>query len=162
MPECNSIFLAPGGYDPLTEMDTRNLVIHESFHAFDCVNNGAPAGALNEGAATWIYQIAFPADNYPGASFAEATYGMNDHVFAVSADVRDSVKAKWRDSVEVIVHGIDVPGVRTHLAQRELVVRGVHIGVAVDGQRAGGQRIEFGVAVEGTQPPVETADATGT
>jgi len=51
----------------------------------------------------------------------EATYGMNDHVFAVSADVRDSVKPKWRESVEVIVHGIDVPWVRSHLIQRELV-----------------------------------------
>ena len=51
----------------------------------------------------------------------EATYGMNDHVFAVSADVRDSVKPKWRESVEVIVHGIDVPWVRSHLVQRELV-----------------------------------------
>ena len=74
--ECNAIFLAPGVYDPLTAIDARDQVIHESFHAFDCVNNGAPAGALNEGAATWIYQAAFPADNYPGASFAEATYGM--------------------------------------------------------------------------------------
>ena len=51
----------------------------------------------------------------------ETTYGLNDHVFAVSADVRDSVKAKWRDSVEVIVHGIDVPWVRSHLEQRDLV-----------------------------------------
>ena len=51
----------------------------------------------------------------------ETTYGLNDHVFAVSSDVRDSVKPKWRDAVEVIVHGIDVPWVRSHLGQRELV-----------------------------------------
>ena len=74
--ECNSIFLAPGVYDPLTEMDARNMVIHESFHAFNCYNKGVPPGALNEGAASWIYQLAFPADIYQGASFAEATYGM--------------------------------------------------------------------------------------
>jgi hypothetical protein len=74
--ECNSIYLAPDSYDNLTALDTRNLLIHESFHAFDCVNNGAPPGALNEGAATWIYQIAFPSDTYQGASFAEGTYGM--------------------------------------------------------------------------------------
>ena len=60
----------------------------------------------------------------------EATYGLNDHVFAVSADVRDSVKPKWRDRVEVLVHGIDVPWVRSHLVQRELVRNelGVHPG----------------------------------
>ena len=63
-------------YDPLSALDARNQVIHESFHAFNCYNDGVPPGALNEGAATWTYQIAFPADTYQGASFAEATYGM--------------------------------------------------------------------------------------
>jgi glycosyltransferase involved in cell wall biosynthesis len=51
----------------------------------------------------------------------ETTYGLNDHVFAVSADVRGSVKRKWRSRVEVIVHGINVPWVRSHLVERELV-----------------------------------------
>jgi glycosyltransferase involved in cell wall biosynthesis len=63
----------------------------------------------------------------------EATYGMNDHVFAVSADVRDSVKPKWRDAVEVITHGIDVPWVRSHLVQRELVRN--ELGVQLDAAR---------------------------
>ena len=42
------------------------------------------------------------------ASPTTRTYGLNDHVFAVSADVRDSVQPRWRDRVEVIVHGVDV------------------------------------------------------
>jgi glycosyltransferase involved in cell wall biosynthesis len=60
----------------------------------------------------------------------ENTYGWNDHVFAVSADVRDSVKPKWRDRVEVVIHGIDVPWVRSHLVERELVRH--ELGVASD------------------------------
>ncbi|MFN8024869.1 MAG: glycosyltransferase [Acidimicrobiia bacterium] len=51
----------------------------------------------------------------------DTTFGMNDHVFAVSADVRDSVKPKWRDRVEVLVHGIDATAVRAQLADRQAV-----------------------------------------
>jgi glycosyltransferase involved in cell wall biosynthesis len=58
----------------------------------------------------------------------ETTYGWNDHVFAVSADVRDSVKPKWRDRVEVLIHGIDVPWVRSHLVEREVVRRELGVG----------------------------------
>jgi len=58
----------------------------------------------------------------------EATYGINDHVFAVSDDVRESVKPKYRDRVEVIVHGIDVPAVRSHLTQREPVRHELGVG----------------------------------
>jgi glycosyltransferase involved in cell wall biosynthesis len=46
------------------------------------------------------------------------TFGLDDADFAVSDDVRDSVDARHRASVEVLVHGIDVAAVRAHLAHR--------------------------------------------
>jgi glycosyltransferase involved in cell wall biosynthesis len=47
------------------------------------------------------------------------TYGLNDHVFAVSDDVRDSVSARYRDRVEVVVHGVDVVWVRAQRDHRD-------------------------------------------
>jgi glycosyltransferase involved in cell wall biosynthesis len=47
-----------------------------------------------------------------------ATFALNDHVFAVSDDVRDSISARHRAGVEVLVHGIDVERVRARLATR--------------------------------------------
>ena len=56
------------------------------------------------------------------------TYGLNDHVFAVSADVRNSVSSRARDRVEVLVHGVDVTWVRAQREHREEVRR--ELGVA--------------------------------
>ena len=49
------------------------------------------------------------------------TFGLNDAVFAVSDDVRDSVSPRFRDAVEVVVHGVDVERARSHLAERDAV-----------------------------------------
>jgi glycosyltransferase involved in cell wall biosynthesis len=48
----------------------------------------------------------------------QATFGLNDAVFAVSDDVKESISEKYRDNVEVLVHGVDVDRVRAHLADR--------------------------------------------
>jgi len=57
-----------------------------------------------------------------------ATYRLNDAIFAVSGDVRDSVPPSLRDRVEVLVHGIDLDRVRRHVADRVLVRRELGIG----------------------------------
>ena len=72
---CNDVWLSPAAFDALPgPSDVRGLVMHESFHSFNCVNGG-PSGALDEGAAIWITQVPFADVRYPGASFAETTYG---------------------------------------------------------------------------------------
>jgi glycosyltransferase involved in cell wall biosynthesis len=48
-----------------------------------------------------------------------ATFGLNDAVFAVSDDVKQSIAEGYRASVEVLVHGIDVARVRTALGDRD-------------------------------------------
>jgi glycosyltransferase involved in cell wall biosynthesis len=52
-----------------------------------------------------------------------ATFALNDHVFAVSSDVLDSMTPKARARTEVLVHGIDLAGVRAHRSDRALVRR---------------------------------------
>jgi glycosyltransferase involved in cell wall biosynthesis len=47
------------------------------------------------------------------------TFGLNDRAFAVSDDVRASVSSKFRDDVEVLVHGIDVERVLAHRDGRD-------------------------------------------
>jgi len=49
----------------------------------------------------------------------QLTFGLNDAVFAVSDDVRDSVSARYRGAVEVLVHGVDVERARSHLGERD-------------------------------------------
>jgi glycosyltransferase involved in cell wall biosynthesis len=71
------------------------------------------------------------------------TFGLDDATFAVSADVRDSVAARDRDDVEVLVHGVDVERVRSFASareetRRELGVRpGESLAVTVANLRAG-------------------------
>jgi glycosyltransferase involved in cell wall biosynthesis len=48
-----------------------------------------------------------------------ATFGLNDAVFAVSGDVQESIPARYRSAVEVLVHGIDVERVRAERTRRE-------------------------------------------
>jgi Ca2+-binding RTX toxin-like protein len=71
---CNHLLLSPDAWGGLSDADARSVLMHETFHSFNCVNGG-PAGALNEGSAIWITNAPFTAPLLPGQSFAEATYG---------------------------------------------------------------------------------------
>jgi hypothetical protein len=71
---CNHVFLDPDAWGGLSDQDTWNVFLHESFHSFNCVNGG-PAGALDEGSAIWVTFAPFAAPLIPGQSLAETTYG---------------------------------------------------------------------------------------
>jgi hypothetical protein len=71
---CGHVFLDPDAYGGLADTDARNVLMHESFHSFNCTNGG-PVGSLDEGSAIWIFKLAFPDSLLPGESWAEATYG---------------------------------------------------------------------------------------
>lgn len=71
---CNHLFLSPDAWAGLSDQDARAVLMHESFHSFNCVNGG-PVGSLDEGSAIWIVKITFGGDLRPGESLAEATYG---------------------------------------------------------------------------------------
>jgi hypothetical protein len=55
------IYLNPPAYLSLPDNDAVAVLLHESFHSFNCVNDG-PDGALNEGAAIWIPKTALFAE----------------------------------------------------------------------------------------------------
>jgi glycosyltransferase involved in cell wall biosynthesis len=63
----------------------------------------------------------------------QATFSLNDAVFAVSDDVKESISPRFRQPVEVLVHGIDVERVRAQRAARDETRRelGVHDGEAL-------------------------------
>jgi glycosyltransferase involved in cell wall biosynthesis len=73
----------------------------------------------------------------------QLTFGLNDATFAVSDDVKDSVSSRYRDDVEVLVHGVNVEQVRAYLAERDDVRRelgvapGESLAVTVANLRAG-------------------------
>jgi glycosyltransferase involved in cell wall biosynthesis len=73
----------------------------------------------------------------------QLTFGLNDAAFAVSDDVRDSVSARFRGDIEVVVHGVNVDDVRAHRAERATVrselgvVSGESLAVTVANLRAG-------------------------
>ncbi len=56
------------------------------------------------------------------------TYGLDDDHVAVSDDVRETVSPRYRGSVAVVVHGIDVDGVRAHRTERDEVRAELGIG----------------------------------
>jgi glycosyltransferase involved in cell wall biosynthesis len=58
------------------------------------------------------------------------TYRFDDAHFAVSEQVRQSVASSFRDDVTVVIHGVRVADVRTHLAERDAVR--AELGVAAD------------------------------
>jgi L-malate glycosyltransferase len=58
----------------------------------------------------------------------QATYAWNDAVFAVSDDVRASVSPRFRDRVEVVVHGVNVEQVRAHRGERAAVRHELGVG----------------------------------
>ena len=61
-----------------------------------------------------------------------ATFSLNDTTFAVSDDVRGSIDARYRSSVEVLTHGIDLDAVRASSADRDAVRSELGVG---DGTR---------------------------
>jgi len=71
---CNNVYLGESPYSGLSDKDALNVLVHESFHSFNCVNGG-PSGALDEGSAIVIYKFAFPELFSPSEDWAEATYG---------------------------------------------------------------------------------------
>jgi hypothetical protein len=71
---CNHLFLSPDAWGGLSDHDARAVLMHETFHSFNCINGG-PAGSLNEGSAIWIANAPFDAPLLAGQSLAEATYG---------------------------------------------------------------------------------------
>jgi hypothetical protein len=71
---CGHLFLSPSAFSGLSEVDARNVLMHESFHSFNCVNGG-PVGSLDEGASIWIFKAAFPEALHPAETWSEATYG---------------------------------------------------------------------------------------
>lgn len=71
---CGHVWLSPSAFSGLSDHDTWTVLMHEVFHSFNCVNGG-PGGALNEGAAIWIFKAPVPGDLLLGETWAEATYG---------------------------------------------------------------------------------------
>jgi hypothetical protein len=71
---CGHLFLSPSAFGGLPDNDARGVLMHESFHSFNCVNGG-PVGSLNEGSAIWIAKSSFPAGLNPAETWAEATFG---------------------------------------------------------------------------------------
>ena len=71
---CGHLFLSPDAWSGLSDNDARGVLMHESFHSFNCINGG-PVGSLNEGSAIWIAKSSFPAGLNPAETWAEATYG---------------------------------------------------------------------------------------
>jgi len=71
---CGHLFLSPSAFASLSDTDARNVLMHESFHSFNCVNRG-PVGALDEGAAIWIFKATLAESLHPAETWAEATYG---------------------------------------------------------------------------------------
>ena len=71
---CGHLFLSPIAFSSLTDSEARGVLMHESFHSFNCTNGG-PVGSLNEGSAIWIAKSSFPTGLDPAETWAEATYG---------------------------------------------------------------------------------------
>jgi hypothetical protein len=71
---CNHLFLSPDAWAGLSDYDATGVLMHESFHSFNCVNSG-PAGALDEGSGIWVFQATLGGPLTAGQSFAETTYG---------------------------------------------------------------------------------------
>jgi hypothetical protein len=71
---CNHLFLSPDAFAGLSDYDATGVLMHESFHSFNCVNSG-PAGALDEGSGIWVFYATLGGPLTTGRSFAEATYG---------------------------------------------------------------------------------------
>jgi Ca2+-binding RTX toxin-like protein len=71
---CNHLFLSPDAWAGLSDSDATAVLMHESFHSFNCVNGG-PVGSLDEGSAIWVVSVGLHQPLLPGQSLAETTYG---------------------------------------------------------------------------------------
>jgi len=71
---CGFVHLDPGAFGGLPDNGARDVLMHESFHSFNCVNGG-PVGSLDEGSASWVFVVGFHPVLGLGESWAEATYG---------------------------------------------------------------------------------------
>jgi RTX calcium-binding nonapeptide repeat (4 copies) len=71
---CGEVLLDPGAFGGLPDAGARDVLMHESFHSFNCVNGG-PVGSLDEGSASWVFVVGFRPVLSLGESWAEATYG---------------------------------------------------------------------------------------
>lgn len=71
---CNHLFLSPDAWAGLSDQDATSVLVHETFHSFNCVNGG-PAGSLDEGSAIWVITVGLGQALLSGQSFAETTYG---------------------------------------------------------------------------------------
>jgi hypothetical protein len=98
---CNHVFLSPDAWGGLSDQDARAVLMHESFHSFNCVNGG-PAGALNEGSAIWITNAPFTSPLLPGQSFAEATYGTKLYYRDIVGDPNYPLEAAQYPSQKLI------------------------------------------------------------
>ena len=47
-----------------------------------------------------------------------ATMGLDDHVFAVSEQVRDSMSTRRRAEAEILIHGVDVDAIVARRSER--------------------------------------------
>lgn len=115
----------------------RQLVLRGQF---DVVHAHSPVAA----ASARLAVRSIPAARRPGFLYTEhsrwpmylrstrianrVTYGLNDHVVAVSEDVRDTIDARLRDSVEVLQHGIDLSAVRRWRSERDELRAEMHVG----------------------------------
>ncbi len=112
---------SPSSLDPRWVGRLRTLVTQGDF---DVVHAHSPAPA----AQARLVVRALPPRDRPAFVYTEhnrwpshdrvtraanaATFGLNDASIAVSAEVRDSMAARYRPGTRVIVHGIDVGAVR--------------------------------------------------
>jgi glycosyltransferase involved in cell wall biosynthesis len=100
---------------------------------FDVVHAHSPLVA----AATRLLVRAMPRRDRPALVYTEhnrwpsyrtgtrianqLTYRLDDMHLAVSNDVRESIPSRDRNSIEVVVHGVDVDAVRAELGERDAV-----------------------------------------
>jgi L-malate glycosyltransferase len=128
---------APQALDPRWVSRLRGLIVQGSF---DVVHAHSPAPASQ----ARLMVRALPPRDRPAfvstehnvwASHSRATrsantttYGLNDAAIAVSEEVRESMTPRWRSSTRVILHGIDVEGVRAQRSERDAVRAELGIG----------------------------------
>jgi glycosyltransferase involved in cell wall biosynthesis len=130
---------APNDLDPRWTARFRRLVTDGGF---DVVHAHSPASAAqarlvvrslpagDRPAFVYTEHNRWPSHSRPTRLANAATFALNDATIAVSAEVRESIDARWRDQTRVIVHGIDVDAVAA-LRQERAAVR-AELGIGDD------------------------------
>jgi len=107
---------APSALDPRWLARFRRLVLEGDF---DIVHAHSPAPAAQARVVVRSLPVAtrpafvytehnrWPSHDRVTRAANAATFGLNDATIAVSSEVRDSVSARYRRGMQVIVHGID-------------------------------------------------------